>query len=372
MTNNTETSVAIIGGGLSGLYTAYLLNQQHIPFVLYEARQRFGGRILSLPASNSDNPAIERFDLGPSWFWPDMHPHMANLITELNLTAFPQYNTGAHLFDRGRGQPPQRHELGMMSSPISMRVAGGMQSVIEALIEKLPNDKLRLMDHVKHLSQLESGNISLQTENVDGEQTIEHSHVIGTMPLRLFSQQIKTSPALSDNLIRHCQQTLTWMAAHAKFVAVYDSPFWRGQGLSGSASSQTGPLVEIHDASAYQGKAALFGFIGVNAAARKTAGKQTIIDVSLTQLTDLFGEQAANPTDVFLVDWSDEKFTATEQDKAGANSHPLYGIPNDLTPVWDDRLILAGTESDSEAGGYLEGALSSAIKAVNSLKQSLK
>ncbi len=367
MTQQTDMHVAIIGGGLSGLYTAYLLHQQQIPFTLYEARERFGGRIMSLAAKNSQHPIIERFDLGPSWFWPDMHPLMAQVIEHFNLTAFQQYQTGAHLFDRGRGNAPQRHELGITTSPISMRVVGGMYSLIDAIIATLPNDSLKRMHHVKHIEQHSNEHLALTLDTVDGTHTITHSHAVVAMPLRLFSQHIQTTPTLPDSLLRHCQNTLTWMAAHAKFVAVYDTPFWREQGLSGSASSQTGPLVEIHDASAYQGKAALFGFVGVNAAARKTAGKQTIIDVALAQLTDLFGPHAAEPSDVFLVDWSDERFTATEQDKMGANSHPMYGIPSSLTPVWDSRLILAGTESASDAGGYLEGALSSALHAFQQL-----
>ena len=37
--------IAIIGGGLSGLYTAYLLQQQGIEATVYEARDRLGGRI---------------------------------------------------------------------------------------------------------------------------------------------------------------------------------------------------------------------------------------------------------------------------------------------------------------------------------------
>ena len=41
--------IAIIGGGLSGLYTAYLYQQQGIKATVYDARDRLGGRIVSLP-----------------------------------------------------------------------------------------------------------------------------------------------------------------------------------------------------------------------------------------------------------------------------------------------------------------------------------
>jgi len=375
MTTTIETPVAIIGGGLSGLYTAYLLQQQGIKATIFEARDRLGGRIVSLPSSQPAqdvSPEAERYDLGPSWFWPDMHPHMAKLIEDLKLTAFPQYQIGAHLFDRGRGVSPQRHELGFTSSPISMRLSGGMHSLIETLSQMLPADTIRLNHQITEITHEAAGHVTFKVKTADQSSTFSARHLILTLPPRLLASSIQFSPALPEDLLRHCQNTLTWMAAHAKFVAVYDTPFWRQQGLSGSASSQTGPLVEIHDASALEGKPALFGFVGVNAAARKTAGRETLIQVTLKQLADLFGEQAAKPVDTFLIDWSEETFTATEQDQIGANSHPLYGLPASASSLWDNRLIFAGTETSQGAGGYLEGALESALTSASKIAAHLK
>lgn len=367
MTTTHHTPVAIIGGGLSGLFTAFLLQQQGINAVIYEARDRLGGRIVSLPTSQptpSIDASIERYDMGPSWFWPDLHPIITQLIDQLDLTPFQQYQTGAHLFDRGTGNAPQRHELGIATSPVSMRLSGGMLSLIEALAEKLPSNTIQLNHQLTHITQQASGQITLSFNTDDGEVNVITQHAILAMPLRLLSDAIVFSPPLPDTLLQHCRSTMTWMAGHAKFVAVYDQPFWRQQGLSGSASSQTGPLVEIHDASARKGNAALFGFVGVNAAARKAAGRDTLIQVTLDQLAALFGQQAKKPIDAFLVDWSQAPFTATEQDQLGADSHPMYGLPDAVNAIWNDCLILAGTESSTNAGGYLEGALQSALDAV--------
>jgi len=365
MTTTIETPVAIIGGGLSGLYTAYLLHQQGIKSTIYEARDRLGGRIISLPTSKP-TPNIksntERYDLGPSWFWPDMHPLISQLIDQLGLTAFQQYQTGAHLFDRGKDHPPQRHELGIATSPISMRLSGGMLSLVEALVEKLSSDAIQLNHQVTHISQESNNKLALTFNTKSGKKSISVQKAILALPLRLLANNIQFSPALPESLRHHCQSTMTWMAAHAKFVAVYDQPFWRQQGLSGSASSQVGPLVEIHDASPLEGKAALFGFVGVNAAARKTVGRETLIQATLDQLTTLFGPQASHPIDAFLVDWSQENFTATEQDQVGANNHPMYGLPTSSKNIWDNTVMIAGTESSDNAGGYLEGALESALR----------
>jgi monoamine oxidase len=79
----TETTVAIIGAGLAGLHAARLLHRAGVDFNLFEARDRAGGRILT--ADGQGGLADDGFDLGPSWFWPQMHPVMGELIDELGL-----------------------------------------------------------------------------------------------------------------------------------------------------------------------------------------------------------------------------------------------------------------------------------------------
>ena len=372
MTISIKTPVAIIGGGLSGLYTAYLLQQHGIEFTVFEARDRLGGRILSMPPSKTEQGValeVERYDLGPSWFWPDMQPRMDKLVKDLKLTSFPQHQTGAHLFDQGRGTAPQRHEIGRTSSPLSMRLSGGMQVLIEALTLQLPVDTIKLNHQATKIEFEASGSVTL---GMNGYMTtVKAQHVVLALPPRLFSNTIQFTPSLPESLFNHCQNTMTWMAAHAKFVAVYNKPFWRHQGLSGSVSSQTGPLVEVHDASSLHGKPALFGFVGINAAARKAAGSKALTQVILNQLSDLFGEQAAKPVNTFLTDWSEEAFTSTEQDQATSNSHPTYGLPASADDLWNGHLLFAGTESARIAGGYLEGALEAAELATKKLTSNL-
>src|SRR3546814_5242306 len=79
------------------------------------------------------------------------------------------------------------------------------------------------------------------------------------------------------------RETATCMAPHAKYVAIYDAPFWREQGLSGEVRSARGPMGEIHDASMPGGSAALFGFLGVPARTRSeehTSELQSLMRIS--------------------------------------------------------------------------------------------
>ncbi|MBX9659858.1 MAG: NAD(P)/FAD-dependent oxidoreductase [Nitrospiraceae bacterium] len=79
MMRDIRTSVAIVGGGLAGLCAARRLHALGIDFHLFEARDRLGGRILS--ANDQGHSSNDGFDLGPSWFWPEMQRGLAALVT---------------------------------------------------------------------------------------------------------------------------------------------------------------------------------------------------------------------------------------------------------------------------------------------------
>lgn len=142
-------AIAIVGGGISGLYAAHLLNKHSIPFLLLEARERLGGRVLSVSSEGvSDDPTV-RFDLGPSWYWPNLQPRMRRLINELGLKEFPQYENGDLLVERFRLEQIHRVQ-GFASGNTSFRIAGGMAAVIDGLASSLPTQVLRLGTQVIH------------------------------------------------------------------------------------------------------------------------------------------------------------------------------------------------------------------------------
>ena len=124
--NMKKVSVAIIGGGLSGLYAAFLLEKKGIDYVLLEARPTLGGRIVTAKLPR-DNENIDSFDLGPSWFWPDYQQQLANLIDELRLESIDQFEDGDMMVERSPDEAAVRTH-GYKSSPPSMRLKDGMAS----------------------------------------------------------------------------------------------------------------------------------------------------------------------------------------------------------------------------------------------------
>lgn len=354
-----RASVAIIGGGLSGLYAARLLQEAGVDFELFEARQRFGGRILSVSATGEFLNG--GFDLGPSWFWPGMHPRMARLVDGLGLDSFPQYSVGDVVVERSRLEEPQRFPT-IRHEPQSMRLKGGTSAIVAALLNGLPKERLHLGACVTRLAFRDNG-VVLSAKTDDGDQEVFVQSVILAAPPRLLESTLTFDPALEPATRERWQQAATWMAPHAKFFALYDVPFWREASLSGTAQSGVGPLVEIHDATTSSGEAALFGFVGIGREQRMAIGEDTLVRASLAQLVRLFGRNAGLPRATLFKDWAEDALTATSADMV-AEGHPVPDGRPWITGKWAEKVSLAGSETSSTDPGYLAGALDAAERAV--------
>lgn len=348
-------TIAIIGAGLSGLYAAWRLHQAGQSVQVFEARDRIGGRILTVPSDILGGA----FDLGPTWYWPDHQHRLPKLLDELNLSSFEQHTQGGMIFEALDGPP---HMMARPTvGPPSYRIAGGIGAMTSALYNRLPPDTVKLNSPVDSISKT-------GTEITVSANGIEYpgSNILVSVPPRLFASSITTEPALPDALISSFNKTPTWMAAHAKLVAVYDQPFWHDNGLSGQAFSYRGPMMEIHDASPHgEEPYALFGFVGINAARRRN-NADTVKKMAIEQLTRLFGDAASTPSDVLYKDWSEDTYTATPADEDAPPAHPHYTSPK-LPDRWQSKMAFIGTEAAAANGGYLEGCLEAVDTAIESL-----
>lgn len=351
--------IVIIGAGLSGLYTSWLLNKAGLRAVLVEARPRLGGRILSHAVGDQGHG----LDMGPAWFWPEMNPRMEALTERLQLKHYPQHAEGALLVEAPDGSTQRRHNTWVQTPP-SHRLVGGMQALTQALQAQL-GDQTHVMLSTRLMSMtLRPNGVELTLQDAGGQWQQLATQVIVTLPPRLLAQDVPMIPAWPEALLADMSKTPTWMAGQAKFVAVYPSAFWRDAGLSGTAASHRGPMTEIHDASDSAGReGALFGFIGASSDYRRALGEEELKRQCLVQLSRLFGAAAAQPLWSAVQDWAWEPYTATNADQRPLAYHPSYRRP-DIPHPWARRLWLAGTERSVDFGGYLEGALDAAERAV--------
>lgn len=366
-----KSPVLIVGGGLAGLTAARHLHQSGIAFQLLEARDRLGGRILSGDASGQVSD--DGFDLGPSWFWPGMQSSMSYLIDALRLPFFAQNSDGDMLFQRTHSEAPQRFSS-MRQVPESMRLAGGIGSMISVLAASLPKANLWLGTQVTQVT-LDGDEVEVDfVDAVGATRRMKASHVLLALPPRLLEATVSFSPPLDAATARNWRDTPTWMAPHAKFFALYDRPFWREAGLSGTAQSAVGPLSEIHDATTASGKAALFGFIGMPAWQRAKLGTDVITQAAIEQLTQVFGPEAGKPHATLFKDWATDPLTATEDDRQ-TDGHPVSGGLAPLPVEWQNRVWLSGSEAGRRDAGYLAGAIEAAeyaaMQIINQLERKL-
>ena len=363
------TRIAIIGGGISGLHAASLLTARGMPCTLFESRDRLGGRGLSV-AHDTGNPAapLAHVDLGPAWFWPDAQPRITALVRELGVPVFPQYASGAMRVERFRLEAAQSFVPDEGMVPDALRFQDGVQSLVAALARSLPPTTIRLSTAITSIADDSKSGCLLHA--AAGEIFTAH-HVIVAVPPRVAAHQLSFTPALRDAIVHEMRATPTWMAPHAKMLAVYDTPFWRADGFSGMASSFVGPLQEIHDASPVSGVGALFGFMGIGAGARRTKGEAGLRERVLAQLVRLFGARAASPRAVYFKDWAADPDTATADDLEPSPTPHGPGTPELSSGLWEGRLLFAGAEVAQHHPGYMEGALLAAERAVAQIEQSV-
>ena len=351
--------VIVVGAGVSGLLAAVLLEEHGIEVLLIEARDRLGGRVMGM-----DSGAVgQHFDLGPSWVWPDYNPRMEHWLEKLELHTFTQYDAGQSLMELPTREVRRYgSEFGVQAT--SLRLKGGTTSLVKALAARLEKAVIELNTEFLGMTTQADGAIQVRVRTERELLTLGSESVILAMPPRMLASASRWEPPLPKDHTNRWEKSPTWMAGQAKFVASYARPFWRQLGLSGHASSHAGPLVEIHDASDSAGqRGALFGFVGLSAAARRQLGDQELIRRCLAQLERMFGPEAASYTAAELKDWAKDPFTAVAADSMAGMQHPSL-LDSALPAPWDGRVFLAGTEFAPDFQGYLEGAVQAAERAV--------
>jgi monoamine oxidase len=148
-----------------------------------------------------------------------------------------------------------------------------------------------------------------------------------------------------------------------KVTAVYDRPFWRDAGLTGTAVSTDGYVSATFDDSAPDGSpGVIFGFVGGDRA--RAFSQQSAADrraAVLAQFVQFFGAAAGSPSNYLESNWSTERWSrGCPVGIAGAGLLTAYG-PALRAPV--GRIHWAGTETSTYWNGYMDGAVRSGERA---------
>lgn len=342
--------VVIVGAGLAGLTAAHALTASGLAVKCVEARDRVGGRAMSLTV---DQGAV---DLGASWIWPG-ELAVDSFTERFGVPLHPQSIEGNALLDRG--ELPEQ----LVGNPIDVpasRFSAGAQDLAARMYAALPPGTVSLGEPVITIAADQAG-VRVSTPVL----TYEAEHVILAVPPALAVASIDFTPALPDDVREKAEQTAVWMGQVVKAVAVYDDAFWHAAGLSGSAVSYRGPFTEFHDHSGRDGDpAAIFGF--APAGRFVDASLTTIAGAFVRQLQGLFGPRAATPVQVDVCDWSREPYTSPTEPSPSASTR-TFGHPIFQQPALDGRVSWASTETATAYAGHIEGAIRAGLQAASRL-----
>jgi len=173
-------------------------------------------------------------------------------------------------------------------------------------------------------------------------------------------------PGARDQLALHAP-----MGSVTKVHVVYDRPFWRDQGLSGQVVADAGALRATFDDSPEDGAhGVIVGFIAGRTdrqlESRGPAGRAALV---VEELTFAFGPAATSPLEVVEQRWSAEPFTRGGP-VACFGPGVLTGCGTTLRdPV--GPVHWAGTETAEAWTGYIDGAISSGLRAATEVAAAL-
>ncbi len=238
------------------------------------------------------------------------------------------------------------------------RLVGGAQQIAVRLAERL-GDRVVLETPVRAIAQHEDGVV---VSSPAGSWRARHVIVALAPPL---CQRIEFQPALPSPRAQLLQRFP--MGQTIKCLVTYDKAFWREASFSGEVVSGSGPLSIVYDNTSHDGQQpALVGFLVAGAA--RTWGATSLEERRRTVVESLaryFGPQAAQPSGYREKDWGADPWSAgcpTGFMPPGA----LTGFGAVLRePV--GRIHWAGTETATEATGYMEGAVQAGRRAAREM-----
>jgi monoamine oxidase len=184
--------------------------------------------------------------------------------------------------------------------------------------------------------------------------------VVLALPKTLIAR-IAFTPALPAAYDQYLQRQP--MGSVIKVNAIYAKPFWRDQGLSGAATSDTGPISITYDNSPPDGNpGVLVGFMEGNES-RRLLGASTAARrrAALESFARYFGPDALSPTGYADHVWARETYTR--------GAYGSFNPPGVLTALGADvagpagRLHFAGADFSAEWPGYMDGAIRSGTSA---------
>jgi monoamine oxidase len=235
------------------------------------------------------------------------------------------------------------------------RLVGGSQLISIRMAERLGKKRIALKAPARRIVQ-GKGFVRVESDKL----AVTARRAIVAVPPAVAAL-IDFSPVLPGMRAQLLQRFP--MGTIFKCMAVYDEPFWRKEGLTGQATSDTGPVKITFDNSPPDGSpGVLMGFIEATDGRhylRKSAEERKR-DV-LASFARYFGERARQPRSYVDKSWTEEQWS-----RGCYTGFTAPGVLLDYGSTIREpfgRVGFAGTETASIWNGYMDGAVRSGERA---------
>ena len=427
-----QTTVAIVGAGMSGLVAARDLRRQGVEVLVLEAADRVGGRTLAETSALGS-----RLDLGGQWIGHGHH-RFEQLADELGATRFEMHTPKAPaIIDGGQVIAPSSPAMLMANAAL---VAGELlsrlplpersnTSTVQSWLRAIPSRRARRLlgvlvavtscagpEELSMRAFLEliryQGGLATMMKTRGGAQdslVVEGASTLAERLAARLGEHVRTGcrvtairqsdsgvlletsagtvraekvivtvpPPMTKDITfepplppeRITLQHNTYMGSVYKAIAVYDDPFWRGRAdAEGMMLGETD--FAVFDTSPPDGPGHLCMLVGgPEARALDALDPDGRRSLLLRQLAGRLGAAVEKPVSWHEKAWHQDVFAG-----GGYSVLPRPGTREGFYPMASTptgRLHWAGTETAAEHAGYIEGAIEAGNRAAREVFQTI-
>jgi monoamine oxidase len=367
--NVVPQRVAVVGSGLAGLSAAYRLTQLGHDVTVFEARDRPGGRALTIRQAFTDGLHA---DAG-GFRYRDDHVLVAEYVKLFDLQVgpfYPQHGKSIVYFggvrtERSPGEPLpaelaksmseiDRWKLSQETEFRTYKMVDGADGLPNAFAKRLEG-RIRFDSPVTAIDQ-NSNDAGVTFVSEGHEQSIRFDRVISAVPFSLL-RCIKITPALSAIKARVVEE-LPYASACLVFVRVR-TDYFTARTLSGFAITDT--LGEIWNLAKSDAEAGMLVCYTREDLAKYFGGlkEENRIRETLDRLDHLYPGIRDHVDSCGTYCWDDDKWSR------GAQSL-TWEMPRSASSIIrqaEGRIHFAGEHAATNQHGWMEGALESGHRA---------
>uniref|UniRef100_A0A8D0SWY5 Amine oxidase n=2 Tax=Sus scrofa TaxID=9823 RepID=A0A8D0SWY5_PIG len=413
--------VVVIGGGISGLSAAKLLNEYGINVLVLEARDRVGGRTYTVRNENVDYVDVGGAYVGPTqnrilrlskelgletykvnvneclvqyvkipadapwesphaeeWdkmtmkdlidkiCWTKTAKRFASLFVNINVTSEPHEVSALWFLWYVKQCGGTTRIFSVTNGGQERKFVGGSGQVSERIMHLL-GDRVKLRCPVTYVDQ-SGDNIIVETLN---HELYECQYVISAIPPTLTAK-IHFRPELPSERNQLIQRLP--MGAIIKCMMYYKEAFWKKKNYCGCMiiEDEEAPIsITLDDTKPDGSLPAIMGFILARKADRLAKVHKEIRKRKICELYAkvLGSQEALHPVHYEEKNWCEEQYSG--------GCYTAYFPPGIMTqygrvirqPV--GRIFFAGTETATQWSGYMEGAVEAGERAAREILNAL-